>query len=218
MDYEELKSICLSTAKRCILRQAQYQVLNKSRLDESEVRNVMIKVLEGKKKYYGLEISTGVPFRNEFGKKTRSALFDLMLFGSKDPQSRSICIELKRGQPPLENIIKDFIKMIIEPAPIYGACFFHLLPRAEGRSEKALKTARNSVLIKYNKAYMRAIKGVGASGNHTRWFALFVLDSSTSSLYSHFEPNISNIKEFPGGEWERIQYRKANEQGHNIHI
>jgi len=127
MDRVLLKSLLIMVARRCAQRQYKYQILDKKRLGEAEVRNVMAKTLEEKQILYGIEVQTSTPYQKTTNNYTRRALFDLIIYDDKD-DSPSVLIEFKRGQTPIGNIEKDFRKMKIEPKEGIGTCFFHVLP------------------------------------------------------------------------------------------
>jgi len=94
------------TARRCVKNSYKYHRLDKSRLGEAEVRNVMAKILEEKKIYYGIEVSTRERFQKQVKQTTRRALIDLAIYDGPDTELPSIIVEFKRSQPVLYNIIR----------------------------------------------------------------------------------------------------------------
>ena len=205
MDKLQLREICRQTAKRTILRQYRYQVLDRERLSEAEVRNVMAKILEESKVYYGIEVATEEKQRKKESVIHRRALVDLAIYENKKAEHPAVLIEFKRAQPTKDKIEKDFSKMMGEPANVKGTCFFHILPKEENRPGKSLERARNEVVKKYHAAYS-AIK---IKKCIPKWFVLFILDSSSRKLYICEKENICCIDKFDNGKWEPIKYSRG---------
>lgn len=202
MNQQLLKEICRQTARRCILKQYRYQILNRERLGEAEVRNVMVRILEESKFFYGIEIATKEKQNKEGNVINRSALIDLAIYENRKTKDSAILIEFKRAQPSLDRIEKDFAKMIKEPSHVIGCCFFHILPKGQNRSEKALERARKAIVKKYYQAYssVNKIKCV------PKWFILYILDATARKLYVCEKENICHIDKFDDGIWEPIKY------------
>jgi len=199
---EQLKEICRQTAQRCILKQYKYQVLNRERLGEAEVRNVMVRILEEKKIFYGIEIATEEKQEKEGNVINRSALVDLAVYENQKAETPTILIEFKRGQPGLDKIEKDYAKMMNEPDCVKGSCFFHILPKEQDKSEKASERARNEIIKKYDRAYLSVSRGKCVP----KWFMLYILDASARKLYICEKENICHIDKFNDGTWEPIKY------------
>mgnify|MGYP001585464591 CR=1 FL=1 len=202
MNKEQLKEICRQTAKRCILKQYKYQVLNRGRLSEAEVRNVMVRILEERKFYYGIEIATEENQEKEGNVINRPALVDLVIYDNRKAENPIMLIEFKRAQPSLYKIEKDFAKMMNEPARVKGSCFFHILPKEKKRAEKALGRARNEIVKKYYQAY----SNVNIEKCVSKWFMLYILDASARKLYVCEKQNICHVDRFDDGTWEAIEY------------
>ena len=198
---EDIKNICISTAKRSILRQYRYHLLDRTRLSEPEIRHVMTKILDEKRIFHGIEIATKYKHKITGISRERSALVDLVIFDNND--HHSIWMEFKRGQTDPKNIKKDFIKMVKEKSEtLKGVCFFHIIPVSlnKTKSQKNLQKARNSIIDKYSQAYNQTPK----EGCSTKWFILFILDAESREYYLHFENDVCNIKEFPKEKWSRL--------------
>jgi hypothetical protein len=130
----------------------------------------------------------------------------LAIFDNKNDEHPSVFIELKRGQPEIEKIKKDFNKMMREPSSLKGACFFHLLRKSDYGSESRLRRARNNILIKYSDALeqVRLTHKFDINTLRKRWFLLFILDGSNGQYnYSTIE-NMSQSLGCPK-DWQDIR-------------
>lgn len=208
MTRKEFKEILLLVARRCAHRRYKYQILNRDRLGEAEVRNVMAKTLDEKRLHYGIEIPTSVPHKLT-GVTSRRALFDMVIYNEKASDREAIIVEFKRGQPKPSFIEKDMRKMISEPLPAVGACFVHILPeKASGEmsTEKSMERAKNQIINKYNQAYHKS-KELDSKKAMSKWFILFILDVSSKKYYYYESDDINKIDAFPKIEWERIRGR-----------
>ena len=125
MEIEEIVEICRVTSQRCVHRQYRYHILFRDRLSEADVRNVMTSVLDGRKKYYGLEYPTKYI--------SKRGQVDLVIYDSRPKgaswktieNSPSVFVEFKREISKSAFIQKDFVKMMKAPESVKGACFFH---------------------------------------------------------------------------------------------
>ncbi|GEM_PF-1189420 len=199
MDQERLKQIFRLTALRSVGKQYKYHRLDRNRLGEAEVRNVMARILEENKIYYGIEISTKAKQPKKENIRNRVALVDLVIYENRKDETPSIFIEFKRGQPSLDDIKKDFRKMVREPekTSLRGGAFFHILPKVEDPKEKFLERARKEIIKKYAKTYIRLKKGKLRS----RWFVLFILDASSRKYYYCSKSDINRIDKLDDGAW-----------------
>jgi hypothetical protein len=212
MGKSEFLKISVLTARRCVKNRYKYHRLDKSRLGEAEVRNVMAKILEEKKIYYGIEVATQERFQKQVKKTTRRALIDLAIYDGPDTKLPSIIVEFKRSQPVLYNIIKDFKKMMAEPNDIKGACFFHILPQSEGAKEGKesmgrISRARNEIIKKYEEAYKEAKVRQCVD----KWFMLFILDGSRDEYYYVEKESICRLDGLGTGEWKALKSRQRKD-------
>jgi len=204
MKMELLKGIFELTSKRSVLRQTKFQRLNRERLGEAEVRNVMVKILEQKGVYYGIEAATKEKQAKEGNIIKRSALVDLVIYERKEDERPEIFVEFKRGPVSIDKIEKDLLKMMREPDYLKGACFFHILPKVRNKSERSLARARNQAIKKYYQAYCKIDKTACIQ----RWFILFIMDTTSRKYYLCEKENICNIEKLDNGKWEDIKYEK----------
>jgi len=212
MGKSEFLKISVLTARRCVKNRYKYHRLDKSRLGEAEVRNVMAKILEEKKIYYGIEVSTQERFQKQVKKITRRALIDLAIYNGPETELPSVIVEFKRAQPAVYNIIKDFKKMMAEPNDIKGACFFHILPQSEGAKEGKesmgrISRARNEIIKKYEEAYKEAKVRQCVD----KWFMLFILDGSRDEYYYVEKESICRLDGLGTGEWKALKSRQRKD-------
>jgi len=212
MEKSEFLKILVLTARRCVKNRYKYHRLDKSRLGEAEVRNVMAKILEEKKIYYGIEVSTKERFQKQVNQTTRRALIDLAIYDGPDTKLPSIIVEFKRSQPVLYNIIKDFKKMMAEPNDIKGACFFHIRPQSEGAKEgktssKKTLRSREAIIRKYENAYKEA-KVLRCMH---KWFILFILDASKDEYYYVEKKSLCRIGGLGTGKWNVLKSRQRED-------
>ena len=199
MNFDELRKVLVLTANRSIKRQYRYFLLKRSRLSEPEVRHVMTKILEERRCYYAIEVATKEKHLITGKAIQRSALTDLVIYGDTRTNETPIWIELKRGQPKIDKIAKDFVKMISEPS-LAGACFFHILPEGPLAEIGLNERARRAVIDKYRVAYNMVSK----KGCQNKWFSLFILDSVSRQYYILFEEDLCSIEDFTKGEWKKL--------------
>ena len=109
----------ISSANECgnLVFTQTYREMPKIR--EPEVRYVYCKILEEKNYTFGLEVPTKEDYAFT-GKKSRSALTDLSIFGEK---REKVNIEFKEGQPKQDQVDKDIEKLIREQDP---GIWFHI--------------------------------------------------------------------------------------------
>jgi hypothetical protein len=203
MEPAQLREILVLTAKRSILNKYEYHRLDKGRLGEAEVRNVMAKTLEEKRVYYALEYPTSEKFRRPNGNVSRAALVDMVIFKNKTAKNPSVLIEFKRGQPQLSFIDKDFIKMMQAPSDIKGCCFFHILPKELSESKGYRARAHAEIIKKYSQAYEQARN----SSCCAKRFVLFILDATSNQYYYCKKENICRIEGFDKGLWHVLKAR-----------
>jgi hypothetical protein len=199
MEIDTLKNIFILTAKRSALRQYKYHVLDRFRLSEPEIRDVMSKILIEYKVHYGIEYPTLVKHKISGETRSRSALVDLVIYEKDNLRHAKTWIEFKRGQVDIQNIKKDFIKMLKEPS-IELVSFFHILPKIGSKSEKSKQTSQRSILKKYLEAYNSTPK----EGCHPKIFILFIMDVESRQYYFCKKDNICAIERFDDGDWSRI--------------
>jgi len=200
MDINDLNEIFLRTARRIVRRQYRYFNLDRARTSEAEARHVFAKILDERKLYYGIEIPTEAKHSISGSTIKRSALTDLVIYGEGRSNKFPIWVEFKRGQPGIDMIAKDFIKMIMEPS-ILGVCFFHILPEVESMVNRSNERAKKAVIRKYVEAYQRVEKGNCKS----KWFVLFILDCSSKQYYLLQKNNVCNIDSFENSRWIAIK-------------
>ena len=173
------------------------------RMREPEMRHAFSQECERRQILYAIEVPTRHQYRftDTPGAGTVSARHDLVLL-ERDGATRAILIELKAGQPAMEQddcgtsidcraISKDLQKLLREPAS-QGVCMFHVLYAMDRRTLATL-------LEKYTVALRRAIEHVQepcAAGR--RWFVLAILVQHQRGV--HDEPAVlfrQAIDEFP---------------------
>lgn len=201
MDIETIKEIFTIAARRNVKRQYRYFVLERSRLSEPELRHVVTKVLDEKHIYYSLEYPTLVKHRISGKGRSRSALVDLVLYKEDNKKEPIIWVEFKRGQPSIDKIGKDFIKMLKE-RDLEGVCFFHILPKLRSRTERSRLRAQKAVLTKYSEAY----QSIEKSECEKKWFVLFILDCENKQYYFCQKNDICNIDNLDEVRWREIKY------------
>jgi hypothetical protein len=203
MESAQLREILILTAKRSILNKYKYHRLDKGRLGEAEVRNVMAKTLEEKRITYALEYPTTDKFRRPNGNVSRVALVDMVIFENKTAKDPSFLIEFKRGQPQLSFMDKDFIKMMQAPSDIKGCCFFHILPKGLSASKGYRARAHAEIIKKYFQAYEKTNNSVC----FPKRFFLFILDATSNQYYYCEKENICQIEGFDKGPWHILKAR-----------
>lgn len=201
MNIKTIKKIFIKTATRTVKRQYRYFVLERSRLSEPEIRHVMAKILDEEQIYYGFEYPTLVKHRISGKGRSRSALVDLVLYKEENKKEPIIWVEFKRGQPSIDKISKDFIKMLKE-RNLEGVCFFHILPKLRLRTEKSKLRAQEAVLTKYSEAYQNIEK----SECEKKWFILFISDCESREYYFCQKNDICDIDKLDDGDRGKIEY------------
>lgn len=201
MDCALLQDVYLETARRLLIGPFTYQRLVPERMGEAEIRNVLARVLEEKQQQYAIEVATGEPYIHKNGRETRKALVDLVTYTATPNGNESVYIELKRGHPPISNIIKDINKMISEGKYLVGASFFHYLHKADyGSDNRSLRT-RSNILKKYQDALTEAngIRPKNRILSSKRWFYCFILDGSSHKYACGYVDGMDQELCFPNG-------------------
>lgn len=202
---KEFKRLLVYAARRCVSKHYPFQYIDNKRLSEAEVRYVLCKIFYDKHILHGIEMPTKFNEHQFTGTvRKRCALVDLVLYDNSLLQQPMIWVELKRGQVKIENIEKDFTKMLLEPAigGPRGVCFFHILPTPKKNATRARKLElRQSNIVK---RYSKVCNATKKSGHIDRWFVLFILDSKTGQYYYVYKPNLYNIESLSDGEQKGI--------------
>jgi hypothetical protein len=202
---EVIKEIFVETSKRLLQNFFSYQILNRERMGEDEIRNVMARVLEERKIFYEIETATEEAFIHEDNRVTRKALVDLVIYGEKHDRSSSINVELKRGHPVIEKIKKDIIKMFGEKEHLRGACFYHYLQKIDYGSIDRLDDAHSRILKKYSSALEQCqdIDRYDKNMLDKRWFLLFIIDASNEEYFFGFVDNMTKPIE-RDNKWQKL--------------
>jgi hypothetical protein len=197
MNVYEILAIFDISAKR--IEQGYYPFLKllPERISEADARHVITKVLEERGFIYGLELKTKTKFPMLEKGQERSALIDLGIYDTKRDDQPSIWVEFKRGQPGDDMIIKDFIKMIIEPE-VDIACFFHVLPKPRVQRKKHSLRPLTAIFLKYNNACKKALEKINGMQDDSRkrqpkGFMLYVHDLENRKKYIVFKADICSI-------------------------
>ena len=179
MDLNELKEILAETAERISKEENQCGklVFSQNKIREPELRDVLGRVLSEHGVSYGIEVPTGGKFAKS---GTMVGRVDLSVYKGGKPV---VHVELKEGQTPIDEIAKDFEKMMLDK--VEGASFFHVLQNENSKTVKAL-------LEKYEKAYAQA-KAKLQRTILPKWFVLFIFTVKGKKRYCKAFENIVSI-------------------------
>jgi hypothetical protein len=111
MRIESLKRFFNKTSCRLLLspfatEPFTYQRFEYERMAEAAIRNVMARILEESRTYYGIEVATINPYEHTNKRITRRALVDLVIYPDKSTKDEMIYIELKREHPAVSTNVR----------------------------------------------------------------------------------------------------------------
>ena len=144
----------------------------KIRVSEQEARFLLTQQLEQYEIYYSVETPTRQRYQFKGTHGDRSASTDVTLF-ERSPDNgftRKIQVELKAHNVQLENITKDFEKLLKEEE---CGLFFHILEAANSGTLTS-DASRKGVLVKYRNAFMDLWEKLDRKKDAS-WFLHFVI-------------------------------------------
>ncbi|MCI5207414.1 MAG: hypothetical protein D3910_01155 [Candidatus Electrothrix sp. ATG2] len=144
----------------------------KIRVSEQEARFLLTQQLEQYEIYYAVETPTQQRYQFKGTHGDRSASTDVTLF-ERSPDNgftRKVQVKLKAHNVQLENITKDFEKLLQEKE---SGLFFHILEAANSGTLTS-DASRKGVLLKYRNAFMD-LWGKFDRKKEATWFLHFVI-------------------------------------------
>ena len=174
MNKQELTQCCIEVGRLVSKSHGHYgnivfpqQRSNRPVVREPEIRDVFGRYLMLEMVFYGIEVPTKLKYGFKGVGKT-AARTDLAIFSSLQDgidNKPLINIEFKEGQPTVNQIEKDWQKLIAEP--VNGICFFHVLQNCNSRTIQRL-------LDKYEDAYKKALSKP-QNTIKDKWLIIFLL-------------------------------------------
>jgi hypothetical protein len=144
----------------------------KIRVSEQEARFLLTQQLEQYEIYYSVETPTQQRYQFKGTHGDRSASTDVTLF-ERAPDNgftRKVQVELKAHNVQLENLTKDFEKLLKEEE---SGLFFHILEAANSGTLTS-DASRKGILVKYRNAFMDLRQKFDRK-KETSWFLHFVV-------------------------------------------
>lgn len=144
----------------------------KIRVSEQEARFLLAQQLEQCGMYYSVETPTRQGYQFTGTQGERSGSTDVTLF-ERSPTggfTRKVLIELKAHNVHLNNIQKDFEKLLNEEEP---GVFFHILQAANSGTLTS-NTSEKGILVKYHTAFKNILDNLCLKKDN-RWFLHLVL-------------------------------------------
>lgn len=174
MEKQELVRCCIEVAKLASKSQGHYGNIvfpqrrsNRPVVREPEIRDVFGRYLMLEMVFYGIEVPSKMTYAFT-GSKRIAARTDLAIFSSLADGARNepcINVEFKEGQPPVDQIKKDWQKLIAEP--VKGVCFYHILQNSQ-------RSTIPRLLDKYEEAHKIAMSKP-QNPVKDKWLIFFVL-------------------------------------------
>ena len=152
----------------------------KRRVSEQEARFLLTRQLEQCEIYYAVETPTRQEYQFAGTQGKRSGSTDVTLFErSPDGSSfvRRILIELKAHNVHLDNIKKDFEKLLRENE---SGVFFHVVQAANSGTLTS-DTSEKGILVKYRTAFAEILNDLSLQKDST-WFLHIVLSCMSPSF------------------------------------
>lgn len=161
---------------------------NRKLIREPEARHVLTMVLSRKNVNFGLEVPTKKRYKISGGSPD-TANIDLVI----EPDEEQINVELKGGQPNINNIQKDFEKLLREQ--VSGCAFYHVLQNSNRGTLPAL-------LNKYKEGYSNI---VSLNDAISKWFILFIFVKEKQECFWKAFDDITRIshEEFDQNEFSK---------------